>query len=189
MTSTAHPTQSLLRLVRSYSPQDADDSSIRRRCVNFIELQPQCLERSLSVGHVTGSAWLVNQTMDAVLLTHHRKLNIWVQLGGHADGDPDLCQVALREAQEESGISTLRVLSPTIFDLDIHLIPARGAEPAHEHFDVRFVLQTVGTDQFRCSAESKELRWVPIDDLHLLTSERSLLRMREKWYAFRRALG
>ena len=69
------------------------------RFIKFIEQNPNCFERS-NKGHITGSAWIVNHDNSKVLLTHHRKLNLWLQLGGHADGEPDTKAVSLKEAQE-----------------------------------------------------------------------------------------
>jgi len=175
----------ILELLSSYQPIHPADEEIQQRFIDFVQSHPDCFERTLSIGHITGSAWLVNQGMDSVLLTHHRKLGQWFQLGGHSDGDFNPLNVSVREAAEESGISTIRVLSPQIFDLDIHVIPARGDEPIHEHFDVRFALQTIGTDDVVVSAESKDLRWIKIEELHSFTQAESLLRMREKWYDLR----
>ena len=94
----------------------------------FLATHGDAFERTLAIGHFTGSAWLVSGDGARVLLTHHRKLGRWLQLGGHADGDTDLRRVALREAEEESGLHGLAVESG-IFDLDRHRIPARGDEP------------------------------------------------------------
>ena len=104
-------------------------------CVgHFAELgrDADAYRRERLAGHFTGSAWLVDRAGTRVLLTHHRKLGRWLQLGGHADGDDDLARVALREAEEESGLAGL-VLEPGVFDLDRDLIPARGADPEHWH--------------------------------------------------------
>ena len=152
----------------------------------FIDTHPDCSERSCRVGHVTGSAWIVNRTGDRVLLTHHRKLGRWLQPGGHCDGDPDTLEVALREAREESGLD-VRALDEAIFDLDVHLIPARTGEPAHYHYDVRFLVQAM-EDRFRVSEESCALAWVPADRVGVFTSDESVLRMARKWVA-RRAGG
>ncbi len=120
--------------------------------------------RGRTAGHFTGSAFVVSRDRVRVLLTHHRKLDRWLQLGGHADGDRDLGAVALREAQEESGLTGLR-LEPELFDIDVHEIPARGDEPAHLHFDARFVVQAELDEDFTVSDESHELAWWPIADL------------------------
>jgi 8-oxo-dGTP pyrophosphatase MutT (NUDIX family) len=171
----------LLELLRRYHPIDAADAACRARFAAFVENQPRCFERSLETGHVTGSTWITDRTGSRVLLTHHRKLDIWVQPGGHADGDPDVAAVAAREALEETGLPGLVIRGNGIFDLDIHPIPARGDTPAHEHFDARFAFQATTTEDFQVSAESHALAWVPLDELEKFTLEPSLLRMREKW--------
>jgi hypothetical protein len=98
-------------------------------------------------GHFTGSAWLVSGDGLRVLLTHHRKLGRWLQLGGHADGDRDLARVALREAEEESGLPDLSVEggpSSTGPPLD----SGRGDVPGHWHHDVRYVVRATGSEAF-----------------------------------------
>ncbi len=139
--------------------------------------------RERLAGHFTGSAWLVDASGSRVLLTHHRTLNRWLQLGGHADGDALLARVALREAEEESGLSGL-VLQPGIFDLDCHRIPARGAEPAHFHFDVRYVVRTTHDETFTVSAESHALAWRNIAELaDDARTDDSMRRMAKRWLA------
>ena len=123
---------------------------------------------------------------DRVVLTHHRKLGRWLQPGGHSDGDPDTLAVALREAREESGLD-VRALDDAIFDIDVHRIPARSCEPAHFHFDVRFLIQAEH-DRFRVSEESDALAWVPAVGLGTFTDGESVLRMARKWLV-RRADG
>jgi 8-oxo-dGTP pyrophosphatase MutT (NUDIX family) len=131
-------------------------------------------------GHFTASAWLVDSTGSRVLLTHHRKLERWLQLGGHADGDRDLVRVALREAQEESGLADLRV-TPGIYDLDRHLIPEHKGVPAHWHYDVRYVIHATHEDVV-VSDESHALAWRDIEAMAADSSiEWSLRRMAEKW--------
>ncbi len=138
-------------------------------------------ERGRLAGHYTGSAWLVSADGERALLTHHRKLGRWLQPGGHADGDPDLARVALREAQEESGLSDLAV-EAGIFDLDRHAIPARGSEPEHWHYDVRFVVRANGSEAFAVSEESLALAWKPVEDIAAdPSSDASLRRMALKW--------
>ncbi|MEW9623159.1 NUDIX hydrolase [Rhodanobacter geophilus] len=149
----------------------------------FLASDAAVFERSHGEGHFTGSAWLVSADGERVLLTHHRKLGRWLQLGGHADGDADLARVALREAQEESGLGEL-VVEPEIFDLDAHCIPARGDEPEHWHYDVRHVVRATGSEEFAISAESLALAWKPVreiaGDAH---ADASLRRMARKWLA------
>ncbi|MBN2003006.1 MAG: NUDIX hydrolase [Anaerolineae bacterium] len=172
----------LLDLIAPYERQHPDERRCVERFRQFITANVACFERSCAGGHVTGSAWMVNRAGTHTLLTHHRKLQRWLQLGGHADGHANILEVALREAREESGIIELAPVSPMIFDLDIHRIPARNGEPEHAHYDVRFAIQTVTTDQYVVSDESHALRWVPIEHLSDFTHDVAMLRMQRKWY-------
>ncbi|WP_313254389.1 NUDIX hydrolase [Stenotrophomonas sp.] len=141
---------------------------------------PFCRERL--AGHFTGSAWLVSADGQRVLLTHHRKLARWLQLGGHADGDHDLAAVALREAQEESGLPGLSLGSTAIYDLDRHWIPARGEVPGHWHYDVRYVVQAGTDERFAVSEESLDLAWCTVHEV-AGQDDVSLRRMAQRWLA------
>src|SRR3569832_2721477 len=95
----------LLDQLARYEPYDEDERAMYARLRRFVAQEPRCFARTLQVGHVTGSAWLVDHAHTHVLLTHHRKLDRWLQLSGHADGEADVQSVALREAREESGLA------------------------------------------------------------------------------------
>ncbi len=171
----------LIALLQAYASPFPEEEQYKSRMLEFIRAHENCFERSLEQGHMTASSWLLNHDGSKSLLMHHAKLNRWLQLGGHADGNPDLIGVALKEAKEESGINNIRPLSPSIFDIDIHLIPENPKEKAHYHYDVRFLLRVETEETIQKNHESKELRWVG-KDLNLLpTSEPSVVRMFTKW--------
>lgn len=170
----------LLAQLASYRSSDARETRMAAELRRFVEAHADCFERSLAAGHITGSAWILDHSRRFALLTHHRKLNKWLQLGGHADGDPDILRVALREAREESGLEEIRPISREIFDLDIHAIPARGAEPRHFHYDVRFLLEADRAAALAISGESRSLEWVELDRIAELNSEPSIVRMVSK---------
>lgn len=174
----------LLDAIDAYARRHPEETATVDRFRSFVEAYEDCFQRTLAwPGHVTGSAWIVSPERDAVLLTHHRKLDLWIQLGGHADGNPDPHDVALREGLEESGLPALTSLGAEIpFDLDIHLIPARKDEPEHSHFDVRYAFVAPHRD-FVVSDESHDLAWVPIPELPAYTEDASVLRMARKWLA------
>ncbi|WP_143959925.1 NUDIX domain-containing protein [Litoribacter populi] len=132
-------------------------------------------------GHFTASAWIVNRRRTHALMTHHRKLNRWLQLGGHADGNENLLEVAMKEAQEESGLTSLRIVDVSIFDIDRHIIPANQKDPEHFHYDVRFLIEASIDEPLVISPESKDLAWVPYETVEdLVGNQPSILRMLEK---------
>jgi len=171
----------LLAELAAHKPSDASEADALARMIRFVTTHRDCFERSLSIGHMTAAAWLLDPTGERVLLTHHKKLDRWLQLGGHADGCCDLREVALREAREESGIDRIELVSEAIFDVDVHQIPARGGDPEHDHYDVRYLLRVTGDDSFRVSDESHALAWFTRDALAEVTLDGSLGRMCAKW--------
>jgi 8-oxo-dGTP pyrophosphatase MutT (NUDIX family) len=171
----------LLDELRAYEPSDERERAMRDRLVAFVAAHPDAFERALAIGHVTASAWIVDPSRTRALLTNHRKLGKWLQLGGHADGDPDVRRTALREAREESGLRSLRFARDGIYDLDVHAIPARPGEPAHDHYDVRFAFEADPAEPLVVpQAESKELAWVPIGALASYGADESVLRLARK---------
>jgi len=171
----------------AFGALQADKAEVVQRFADFVREHADAARRELSIGHLTGSAWLVSADGRRVLLTHHKKLGLWLQLGGHADGDPDLAAVALREAEEESGLTEL-IVEGDVFDLDCHEIPARGAEPAHFHYDVRFVVRATGSEHFAVSDESHALAWREIAEVaEDTTMDASVRRMARVWLERQRA--
>lgn len=148
----------------------------------FLELlaHPRAFFRDHLPGHITASSWIIDSTRKFTLLTHHAKLNRWLQPGGHADGEENVVGVAQREALEETGLS-LRLLQPEIFDIDIHPIPARNDFPQHLHYDIRFLFEGNIEDCFTVSDESENLGWIPLSEVAIRTENNpSILRMAEK---------
>ncbi len=174
--------ESLAERLRAYArrPLAADETGMAAEFAPFILAHADCLWRTCVPGHLTASAWIVDAARQRTLLTHHRKLDRWLQLGGHVDGDPDLAASALREAREESGLTKLSFVSGEIFDVDRHLIPARGGEPEHWHYDVRFLLEADPAEPPVVTSESKDLRWVELARVAGLNPDASLRRMVRK---------
>lgn len=171
----------LLKLIEAYDPADSEEIDFKNDFISFIIKNEDCFERTLSIGHITGSAWIINQSVSKALLTHHNKLDRWLQLGGHADGNPNIIEVASNEAREESGLNSLELASKSIFDIDIHTIPARQNEPEHLHYDIRFLFVADENELLHVSSESKSLKWLPLNSLADYTQHnRSILRMAKK---------
>ncbi|NCB50064.1 MAG: NUDIX domain-containing protein [Alphaproteobacteria bacterium] len=176
----------ILGALKDYKTGDEKEQGFVKQTIKFIEKNETCFERFNLKGHITGSAWLLSPDGKKVLLTHHKKLNCWLQLGGHSDGEANTWNVALREAQEESGIEGIEFVSKDIFDVDVHTIPEnkKKDEPEHQHYDIRFLLKAE-TEKFKISEESNALKWVTKAEL-LEMKKQNLLpknmdRIVEKW--------
>jgi 8-oxo-dGTP pyrophosphatase MutT (NUDIX family) len=165
-----------------YAPADGAEQGFKARMLALLADEPRAFWRdTFSPGHFTGSALVTSPGCDQVLLTRHKTLGRWMQFGGHADGQPDLAGVALREAAEESGFrEDSFALCDGIFDIDIHGIPAspKRNEPAHEHFDVRYLLELDPTLPLPPNPEGLTLRWLTLDAAAtFVAGEQGLLRM------------
>ena len=174
---------SLLSLLDSYSTQDIEELKMVEETRKFIVANSDCFERSLLTGHVTASGWIVSENKREVLLMHHRKLDRWFQPGGHCDGDPDVLLVAKKEVEEETGVKDPKLLSEGIFDVDIHLIPANAKDPAHDHYDIRFLFEADKNMELVINMESKDVRWIPIQEIAKLNDSESIMRMVRKTIA------
>ena len=170
-----------LASLKDYHPTCELEERHKQEMICFLENNINCFDRTCKSGHFTASCWIENATGTHVLLMHHKKLDQWFQLGGHADGDPDLLSVALKEAQEESGLENIVPVSKDIFDVDIHFIPPYADVPEHYHYDVRFFLKSPVEAPLIINGESKDLRWFGKDSASLPTQNASILRMFEKW--------
>jgi 8-oxo-dGTP pyrophosphatase MutT (NUDIX family) len=168
----------LIRGIKMYSTAFSEEKKFSKQFLELLE-SLDAYQRTHLPGHITGSAWILNTSKDKALLVHHAKLNKWVQPGGHADGDENILNVALREAEEETGLKNFKV-DEQLFDIDIHLIPERKDFPAHDHYDIRFLLLADEQEPIVVSDESHDVKWVSLNGIEKYTQERSVLRMAEK---------
>lgn len=167
----------LIQLLEAHTPFDDAERVHVEHALRFVKSTGACCGRSIPIGHVTASAWVLAPDMAAALLTHHKKLGRWLQPGGHVEeGDRSIRAAALREACEESGIATLEPIRDALFDVDVHIIPARNGEPEHFHFDMRFAFRALDR-AFVVGAESNRLAWVDLARIPDYANERSILRM------------
>jgi len=175
----------LLSALTSHQPLDDIEAGHLQRTIVFVSDNETCCDRHLAIGHITASSWIIDEHCDHALLTHHRKLNRWLQLGGHVEDDDDILAAALREAREESGLVDLHTFNETIFDVDVHPIPARKQEPEHFHYDVRFLFQARRGDTLTISDESHDLSWFSIAELENFPADDSIDRMVQKMLRLR----
>ena len=171
----------------SLEPREEED---RRRMVEFVRQHPDPFNRSITEGHFTGSGLVISEDGSAVLLLFHKKLQRWLQPGGHGDsGEAEGERVAAREVAEETGLlPRLHPSAPRPFDVDIHTIPARKADPEHEHLDLRYLfvagrseaLQAEEGEGAPIPEGSASLRWFDLEEALAMDIDPGLKRMIRK---------
>lgn len=167
----------LIEQLTIYNPFDEQERFKHRQMLIFLSKNSKGFQRKHLPGHVTASAWVLDSSKSKVLMTHHVKLEKWLQLGGHADGQNDMLSVAFREAMEESGLISIEPLHENIFDVDVHMIPEQKNFPAHFHYDVRFLFHADETEPFHISNESYNLQWISLEDISRFNDEDSIIRL------------
>lgn len=175
--------QLLLGILAEHAPADDAEADDVAFIDAFVRAHAQCFGKADPEGHITASAFVLDPS-GRLLMTLHRKLNRWLQVGGHSDPDEvDPARTALREATEESGLTDLR-FHPGIgrrpLDIDVHRIPARRHEPAHDHLDIRYALYTAQPEAIAITDESEALRWFDLDAVEALGVDAAVVRVLDK---------
>lgn len=173
-------TPALRSLVWAYVPTDEKEKVARNKMLEFLENTKKFPwdRENFSDGHITASAWVVDEENRRVLLVHHKKFHVWVQPGGHIDKGEDVFSATLRELKEETGVSGAH--EPKVFDVDTHSISARSGEPAHIHYDIRVLVRVKSSTAHCVPPGEGEARWVDLDSVSKFTKDESILRMVQK---------
>lgn len=170
-----------LASLRQLSTSDEKEMVFKKDMIHFIEQNQDFTTRKNLKGHLTGSAWILNPDHDKVLLIHHKKLDLWLQPGGHIDEvDNSLYDTAYREAIEETGLKNIVPLSTHVFDIDIHNIPERKGIPSHFHYDIRYIFESESLETRPDFEEVLNIRWFSLRELSQNNKDSSLIRMIEK---------
>ncbi|WKK75190.2 NUDIX hydrolase [Marivirga salinae] len=170
-----------MEALKQYRPLSEKEEEYKNKMLELYEAKgKKAFSRNNLEAHFTASAWIINSHSKEILLLHHKKLNKWLQPGGHADGETDLEKVARKEVNEETGLENLKLVSNDVYDIDIHLIPENKGIPEHYHYDVRFAYFCESNEKTRINHESNDFQWIKIKEVETLTQEPSILRMVKK---------
>lgn len=172
--------QRILEEIQKYNPENQQEKDYQKEIIDYLTANRNHYLRKNPEGHLTASAWIINFNQNKVLLHHHQSLDKWIQLGGHLEKEELLKEAALREAREESGLSSLLFVKPEIFDLDVHLIPAAENKAKHFHYDIRYLFKADSSEELEKSRESLSLSWIDLEQVNNFLSEESILRMVRK---------
>ena len=158
----------LLEELKKHTPFDEKEKENISMTIEFLENNENCYSRSNLKGHITAGGFVADRQGN-ILFNHHKVSDMWFQFGGHSDGDEDSLNVARREVMEECGITNMEIASSLIFDVGVQEIEynERKKEPEHTHYDINFLF-IVDSHDFQISDESKEIKWVTIDEAKTL---------------------
>lgn len=181
MTAFFLPILLKMEILKQFTPLSEEEKQYKNKMLQLYESKGEkAFSRNNLEAHFTASAWIINSITQEILLLHHKKLNKWLQPGGHADGEKDLEKVARKEVYEETGLKNLQLISKKVYDIDIHLIPENKGIPEHYHYDVRFAYFCERKEETKINSESNDFQWIKIKQVASLTQEPSILRMVEK---------
>ena len=165
-----------IELIKKYKPCNEQEEKDKELMLKYINTFDDVLTRNNEICHFTASNWIVNKERTKVLMVYHNIYKSWAWTGGHADGDSDLIHVALKEANEETGLTNLKVISDGIFSLQILTVDShikRGKFVAsHLHLDCCFLVEADDNEKLRIKDdENSGVKWVPINKAVELTNE------------------
>jgi 8-oxo-dGTP pyrophosphatase MutT (NUDIX family) len=183
--------QPILDLLQNYQTLFAEEIEFQKQMIHFLEQNDDFALRSNLIGQITGSAWIVNKEHTKALLIHHKKLNKWLQIGGHIDDtDKTIEETILREIKEESGLTNLKLLSSSIYDIDIHTIPQKKEIAEHLHFDIRLIIEADENEALIPQDEEiLDIKWCSVNEVQNLAESttsinQSMKRMVDKMKEF-----
>jgi 8-oxo-dGTP pyrophosphatase MutT (NUDIX family) len=182
----------ILDLLQNYQTSFSGEVEFQKQMTRFLEQNDDFDLRSNLIGQITGSAWIVNKERTKVLLIHHKKLNKWLQIGGHIeDSDQTIEETILREVKEESGLTNVKLLSSSIYDIDIHTITQKKEIAEHLHFDIRLIVEADENEiLIPQDEEILDIKWYPLHEVQNLAESnasinQSMKRMVDKMNEFR----
>lgn len=168
--------KNLLRSIENYTPNCEQERRDKEIILSFLHTYSDAFERSNNIAHMTASAWTINFERTKALMVYHNIYRSWSWTGGHADGDPDLLKVALRECREETGLSSLRPIDSKIFSLEILTVDGhekRGIYvPSHLHMNITYLLEADDTEELSvCELENRDVSWFSREEVCQVSME------------------
>lgn len=170
--------------LENHTPFDAEEEGHKQTIIKLFDQTDIPFSREALAGHITGSAFVVNKSFDKCFMILHKKLGLWLQPGGHCDGDPDVGMTALRETEEEAGLQDITLIN-RVFDVDVHPVPERTKngklEPKHFHHDVRYLI--IANEDEKVTIQEEEIDgagWFTFEEAVKKTPWRPFSRMVDK---------
>lgn len=173
--------------IKNYQPYNEQEEKDQAAILTCLEAYDNLLTRENPVAHFSSSGFIVNPERDKVLMIHHNIYNSWSWTGGHTDGEKNFLEVAIREAQEETGVQTIKVLSDGIFSLDVLPVPAHIKKgvyvSAHLHLSVAYLFEVDEHQKLTMKPdENSGVQWIKIEELdQYVDNEPDMLKLYKKF--------
>jgi len=169
----------------NYTPKNEQEKNDLKLITDFIKHHDDSLFRTNLAAHVTSSAFVVNKKMDKIIFAYHKIYNSWAWVGGHNDGNPDLLDVAINEAMEETGVKNIYPYSKDIFTIDViyvkNHIKNNSYVPDHLHLNASFLLIADENDELIINEkENSGVKWFLLDEVLSIISEDRMKPVYEK---------
>lgn len=169
----------LIDEIRNYNPFNEQEEQDKKVALDYITTFPNILTRENEFAHMTASSWIVNKDRTKVLMIYHNIYESWAWTGGHADGEENMRDVAIREAMEETGIKNVKPILEDIFSLELLCVNGhvkRGKYvSSHIHINVTYLLEADESETLAIKAdENSGVRWVAIDDAVQISNEENM---------------
>lgn len=169
----------LKEVISNYKPVNEQETCDKELMLEYLNTFDDCLTRDNKMCHFTASCWIVNKNKTKVLMIYHNIYKSWSWVGGHADGDSDLLHVALKEANEETGLTDIKTINNLpiaieILTVDPHIKRGKYVS-SHVHLDCCFLFEASEDDEIRIKEdENSNIAWIPIEEVNSYTSEEKM---------------
>ena len=162
--------------IKKYKPVNEQEACDRAQMLEYIQENTGYLDRENQFAHFTASVWTVNKERTKTLMVYHNLYDSWAWIGGHADGVEDLCAVALRELQEETGVRHATLVSPNIFSLETLTVKGHVKReiyvPSHLHFNVTYLAEAKENEVLTVNpAENQAVKWWTFEEALQVSKE------------------
>lgn len=169
----------LIENLTNFKPYNEQEEKDKALILHLLKTESDIFKRSHKEAHISASAWVINQDKTKVLMAYHNIYDTWSWLGGHADGDEDLLQVALKEVEEESGLTQIKAVSEDVFSVEVLTVDGHVKNneyiSSHLHLNITYLIE----------ADDKEELEIKVDensDIGWFTLEKAVLASNEKWF-------
>ena len=166
----------LFDIVQNYKPLNQQEEHDKEQMLQFMKTNDNFLERENQIAHFTASVWTVNKARTKTLMVYHNIYDSWSWIGGHADGMEDLCAVAMKELQEETGVKEARLVSEDVFSLETLTVSGHVRKgiwvPSHLHFNLTYLAEAEESEELASQPEENSaVQWWTFEDALKVSAE------------------